>query len=113
MEYWPGWAGTLDEPGRSRVVGQVALVSLPGEVRGPAPMLGACLLGVAADSPNAERATDFIRFGSPPKVKSALQSKPVIRRPWPHSTAILTSSRASAGSLRSLPRLKSPNPARG
>jgi multiple sugar transport system substrate-binding protein len=25
-------------------------------------MLGAWLLGVAADSPNAERATDFIRF---------------------------------------------------
>ena len=62
MEYWPGWAGTLDEPGRSRVVGQVALVAPPGELRGPAPMLGAWLLGVAADSPHAERATDFIRF---------------------------------------------------
>lgn len=62
MEYWPGWAGTLDEAGRSRVAGQVALVSPPGETRGPAPMLGAWLLGVAADSPNAARAADFIRF---------------------------------------------------
>jgi multiple sugar transport system substrate-binding protein len=62
VEYWPGWAGTLDEAGRSRVAGQVALVSPPGETRGPAPMLGAWLLGVAADSPNAARAADFIRF---------------------------------------------------
>jgi multiple sugar transport system substrate-binding protein len=62
MEYWPGWAGTLDDASRSRVAGQVALVSPPGETRGPAPMLGAWLLGVAADSPNAARAADFIRF---------------------------------------------------
>jgi multiple sugar transport system substrate-binding protein len=64
IEYWPGWAGTLDDVSRSRVVGQVALVPAPGEVRGPAPMLGAWLLGVAADSPNAARALDFIRFAT-------------------------------------------------
>jgi multiple sugar transport system substrate-binding protein len=62
IEFWPGWAGTLDDAARSRVVGQVALVSPPGERAGPAPMLGAWLLGVAADSPNAARAADFIRF---------------------------------------------------
>ena len=62
LEFWPGWAGTLDDAARSRVVGQVSLVSPPGETRGPAPMLGAWLLGVAADSPNAARAADFLRF---------------------------------------------------
>lgn len=62
LEFWPGWAGTLDDAQRSRVVGQVNLVPPPGETRGPAPMLGAWLLGVAADSPNAARAADFIRF---------------------------------------------------
>jgi multiple sugar transport system substrate-binding protein len=62
LEFWPGWAGTLDDAARSRVVGQVNLVSPPGETRGPAPMLGAWLLGVAADSPNAARAADFVRF---------------------------------------------------
>lgn len=62
IEFWPGWAGTLDDASRSRVAGQVNLVSPPGETRGPAPMLGAWLLGVAADSPNAARALDFIRF---------------------------------------------------
>lgn len=61
-EFWPGWAGTLDDSERSRVVGRVNLVSPPGETSGPAPMLGAWLLGVAADSPNAARAADFIRF---------------------------------------------------
>jgi len=62
LEFWPGWAGTLDDASRSRVVGRVNLVSPPGETRGPAPMLGAWMLGVAADSPNAARAADFIRF---------------------------------------------------
>lgn len=61
-EFWPGWAGTLDDASRSRVVGNVNLVSPPGQTRGPAPMLGAWMLGVAADSPNAARALDFIRF---------------------------------------------------
>lgn len=64
IEYWPGWAGTLDDAARSRVVGQVALIPAPGEVRGPAPMLGAWMLGIAADSPNAARALDFIRFAT-------------------------------------------------
>jgi multiple sugar transport system substrate-binding protein len=62
LEFWPGWAGTLDDAARSRVVGQVNLVPPPGETRGPSPMLGAWLLGVAADSPNAARAADFVRF---------------------------------------------------
>jgi multiple sugar transport system substrate-binding protein len=66
IEYWPGWAGTLDDAARSRVVGQVALIPAPGQVRGPAPMLGAWMLGVAADSPNAARALDFIRFATSP-----------------------------------------------
>lgn len=61
-EFWPGWAGTLDDASRSRVVGNVELVSPPGQTRGPAPMLGAWLLAVAADSPNVARALDFIRF---------------------------------------------------
>jgi len=67
IEYWPGWAGTLDDASRSRVVGQVALIPAPGETRGPAPMLGAWMLGVAADSPNAARALDFIRFATSPE----------------------------------------------
>ncbi len=70
IEYWPGWAGTLDDTARSRVAGKVALIPAPGEVRGPAPMLGAWMLGIAADSPNAARALDFIRFAT-----SAAQQK--------------------------------------
>jgi multiple sugar transport system substrate-binding protein len=64
IEYWPGWAGTLDDAARSRVAGNVALIPAPGEIAGPAPMLGAWLLGIAADSPNAARALDFIRFAT-------------------------------------------------
>lgn len=62
IEFWPGWAGTLDDPAKSKVVGEVNLIPPPGETSGPAPMLGAWLLAIAADSPNAARGLDFIRF---------------------------------------------------
>lgn len=70
IEFWPGWAGTLDDAAKSKVVGQVNLVSPPGETGAPAPLLGAWLLGVAADSPNAALAADFVRFAT-----SAAQQK--------------------------------------
>ncbi len=66
IEFWPGWAGTLDDPAKSKVVGKVDLIPPPGETAAPAPLLGAWLLGIAADSPNAARAADFVRFAVSP-----------------------------------------------
>jgi multiple sugar transport system substrate-binding protein len=62
VEMWSSWAGSLDDAKVSKVGGQVEVVASPGEVKGPAPMLGAWLLGIPADSPNKQRAADFIRF---------------------------------------------------
>lgn len=61
VEMWSSWAGTLDGSA-SKVANQVEVVATPGEVKGPAPMLGAWLLAIPADSPNKARAADFIRF---------------------------------------------------
>lgn len=94
IEYWPGWAGTLDDGARSKVVGQVNLVAAPGETKGPAPMLGAWLLGIAADSPNPKQALDFIRFvvsaenqkrialetGNPPTLVALYQDADLVRK---------------------------------
>ena len=66
VEMWSSWAGTLDGSA-SKVAGQVEVVASPGEVKGPAPMLGAWLLGIPADSPNKARAADFIRFVTSPE----------------------------------------------
>lgn len=62
VEMWSSWAGSLDDAKVSKVGGHVEVVASPGEVKGPAPMLGAWLLAIPADSPNKQRAADFIRF---------------------------------------------------
>ena len=67
VEMWSSWAGSLDDQKVSKVVGEVEVVASPGEVKGPAPMLGAWLLGIPSDSPNKERAADFIRFVTSPE----------------------------------------------
>lgn len=67
VEMWSSWAGSLDDAKVSKVAGQVEVVASPGEVKGPAPMLGAWLLAIPADSPNKARAADFIRFVTSPE----------------------------------------------
>jgi multiple sugar transport system substrate-binding protein len=66
VEMWSSWAGTLDG-NASKVANQVEVVASPGEVKGPAPMLGAWLLAIPADSSNKARAADFIRFVTSPE----------------------------------------------
>lgn len=67
VEMWSSWAGTLDDGKVSKVAKEVEVVATPGEVKGPAPMLGAWLLAIPADSPNKQRAADFIRFVTSPE----------------------------------------------
>ena len=67
VEMWSSWAGSLDDQKVSKVVGEVEVVAPPGEVKGSAPMLGAWLLGIPSDSPNKQRAADFIRFVTSPE----------------------------------------------
>lgn len=67
VEMWSSWAGTLDDGKVSKVAREVEVVATPGEVKGPAPMLGAWLLAIPADSPNKQRAADFIRFVTSPE----------------------------------------------
>jgi multiple sugar transport system substrate-binding protein len=94
VEMWSSWAGSLDDSKASKVVGQVEVVASPGEVKGPAPMLGAWLLAIPADSPNKARAADFIRFvtspenqklialetGNPPTLKSLFTDKDLVAK---------------------------------
>ena len=62
IELWPSWAPALDDPAKSKVPNKIEIMAAPGQVQGPAPMLGAWLLAVPADSENPERARDFIDF---------------------------------------------------
>jgi multiple sugar transport system substrate-binding protein len=62
IEVWPSWIPSLDDPEISEVVGTMEIIAAPGQVEGPAPMIGAWLLAVPADAPNPEGGRDFIDF---------------------------------------------------
>ena len=62
IEVWPSWVPALDDPEVSDVVGLVEITAAPGQVEGPAPMLGAWLLAVPADASNPEGGRAFIDF---------------------------------------------------
>ncbi|WP_299435851.1 extracellular solute-binding protein [uncultured Rhodospira sp.] len=72
IELWPSWAPDLDDPEKSKVVGQIEIMAAPGQVQGPAPMLGTWLVAVPADAPNPERGKDFIAFLTSPEVQKVL-----------------------------------------
>ncbi|MEO1200465.1 MAG: ABC transporter substrate-binding protein [Pseudomonadota bacterium] len=72
IELWPSWAPSLDDPELSKVPGLIEIMAAPGQVQGPAPMLGAWLVGVATTSQNPERARDFIDFLTSPEMQKRL-----------------------------------------
>jgi multiple sugar transport system substrate-binding protein len=72
IELWPSWAPSLDDPAKSKVPGKIEIMAAPGQVQGPAPMLGAWLLGVPADAKNPKRGRDFIDFLTSAEVQKKL-----------------------------------------
>jgi len=72
IELWPSWAPSLDDPAKSKVPGKIEIMAAPGQVQGPAPMLGAWLLGIPADAKNPERGRDFIDFLTSAEVQKKL-----------------------------------------
>lgn len=62
IEIWPSWVPSLDDAAKSKVVGQVQVKAAPGEVAGPAPMLGSWQLAIPENSQNKERARQLLDF---------------------------------------------------
>ncbi|MDE1179292.1 ABC transporter substrate-binding protein [Paraburkholderia sp.] len=93
IEVWPAWIPSLDDASVSRVAGQVALQAPPGQVEGPAPMLGIWQMGIPRDAPHAKLAQDFLAYltardtqtrlaviGIPPTRKSVFQDPQLVQR---------------------------------
>ncbi|MPZ11426.1 MAG: extracellular solute-binding protein [Kiloniellaceae bacterium] len=72
IELWPAWAPSLDDPAASKVPGKIEIMAAPGQVQGPAPMLGAWLVAVPADARNPEGARRFIDFLTSPRMQKLL-----------------------------------------
>ena len=62
IEVWPSWVPSMDDPEKSKVPGEIEIIAAPGQVEGPAPMLGAWLVAIPATSERPELARDFIDF---------------------------------------------------
>lgn len=62
IEVWPSWIPSMDDPEKSKVVGEIEIMAAPGQVEGPKPMLGSWLLGVPATSERQDTARAFIDF---------------------------------------------------
>jgi multiple sugar transport system substrate-binding protein len=71
-EVWPGWVPAMDDPAKSKVVGQVEIVPAPGLVAGSSPMIGAWLLAIPAASKNQEAALDFLQFVTSAEIQRRL-----------------------------------------
>jgi len=72
IEVWPAWVPALDDPETSKVVGQMEMMATPGEVQGPAPMLGSWLVAIPAASERQEIARAFIDFLASPEMQKRL-----------------------------------------
>ena len=72
IELWPSWAPSLDDPSVSKVPGKIEIMAAPGQVQGPAPMLGSWLVAVPENSKNKSRARDFIDFLTSPEMQKRL-----------------------------------------
>ncbi|MGG1948915.1 ABC transporter substrate-binding protein [Trinickia sp. NRRL B-1857] len=109
IEVWPAWIPALDDPAQSRVVGQVALQAPPGQVKGPAPMLGIWQMGVPKDAPHAKLAMQFLAYltsaneqtqlakmGIPPTRKSVFGNAELVKqfRWYPDQLKALEAGRA-------------------
>lgn len=96
-ELWPSWAGDVENPQKSKVVGKVTITAPPSQTGPSSAVIGAWLLGIPKDSHNASAAFNFLmyitgkemqtqlaaNFGLAPSRKSVLQDPQLIKKyPW-------------------------------
>lgn len=105
---WPAWIAAMDDPAKSKVVGKIDFIPMPGEREKGVGELGAWLVAVPAASHHAHDALDFIFWatdaaqmkqaalrGNPPTRRSVFTDAGLASkfRPFPAQLASLESSR--------------------
>ena len=72
IEVWPSWVPSMDDPEKSKVPGEIEIIAAPGQVEGPAPMLGTWLVAIPSTSERQELARSFIDFLTSPDMQKRL-----------------------------------------
>ena len=111
---WPAWIAAMDDPGRSKVVGEIAFAPMPSARHQGVAELGAWLLAIPAASRNKDRAAEFLFWAtSVDQMKRAvLRGTPPTRRSVfldPRLRALFRAFPAQLASLESArPRPRTP-----
>ncbi len=111
---WPAWIGAMDDPTKSKVVGKIDFIPMPGERAAGVGELGTWLIAVPAASKHTSDAFDFIFWATePPQMKqAALRGNPPTRRSVFQSPDLIAKFRAFPAQLASLesarPRPRTP-----
>lgn len=71
-EVWPAWVPDLDNPEKSKVVGQIAVTVHPAQTAEPAPMIGAWHLSIPAASQRKDLAYEFLKFVTSQEVQKKM-----------------------------------------
>jgi multiple sugar transport system substrate-binding protein len=105
---WPAWIAAMDDPTKSKVVGKIDFIPMPGERAPGVGELGTWLIAVPAASKHLQDAFDFLYWstdaaqmtqaalrGNPPTRRSVFQSPDLIAkfRAFPAQLAALESAR--------------------
>ena len=111
---WPAWIRAMDDPSKSRVVGKIDFIPMPGERVPGVGELGTWLLAVPSASKRTAEAFEFVYWVTDPaQIKqAALRGNPPTRRSVFQSPELTSRFRAFPAQLASLesarPRPRSP-----
>jgi len=111
---WPAWIRAMDDPSKSRVVGKIDFIPMPGERVPGVGELGTWLLAVPSASKRTAEAFEFVYWVTDPAQmkQAALRGNPPTRRSVFQSPELTSRFRAFPAQLASLesarPRPRSP-----
>jgi multiple sugar transport system substrate-binding protein len=111
---WPAWISAMDNPAKSKVVGKIGFIAMPGGTQAGTGELGTWLVAVPSASKHAADAFSFLAWATEPAqmTQAALRGNPPTRRSVFQSPELLSKFRAFPVQLASLdsarPRPRTP-----
>jgi multiple sugar transport system substrate-binding protein len=111
---WPAWISSFDDPSKSKVIGKMEFVNVPGAEKPGQAEIGNWLLAIPRDSQNVEAASEFLLWATDTEQmkRSALRGNPPTRKSLFSDPELLAKYPAYPAQLRSLessrPRPRTP-----
>ena len=111
---WPAWLSSFSDPSKSKVIGKMEFVNVPGAEKPGQAEIGNWLIAIPRDSQNAEVAMDFLLWATSAEQmkRSAERGNPPTRKSLFRDAELVAKNPAYPAQLRSLessrPRPRTP-----